>query len=69
MGEKSSSSEAPKKSFWKGLKSEYAKISWPDKKTLTKETTAVIFYTAVLSLLIMALDFIFQFGVDKLLSW
>lgn len=69
MGENSKSTDAPKKGFWKGLKAEYSKIIFPTKETLVKETGAVVVYTAVLAVLIMALDFVFQFGVDKLLSW
>ena len=35
--------EKPKKKSWfKGLKAEFKKIIWPDKKTLAKQTVAVI---------------------------
>ena len=42
MGEKSSKEKAQKKSWFKGLKAEFKKIIWPDKKTLAKETSAVV---------------------------
>ena len=31
-----------KKSYFKGLKAEYKKIMWPDRKTLATQTTAVV---------------------------
>ena len=31
-----------KKSWFKGLKAEFKKIVWPDQKSLTKETAAVV---------------------------
>ena len=31
-----------KKSWFKGLKAEFSKIIWPDQKSLTKETIAVL---------------------------
>ena len=40
--------KAPKKSWFKGLKSEFKKISWPDKETLVKESAAVIVITIIL---------------------
>ncbi|MFQ8839603.1 MAG: preprotein translocase subunit SecE [Clostridium fessum] len=48
--------EAPKKSFWKGLKAEYKRIIWPDKETVTKQTGAVIAVSVALGLIIAALD-------------
>jgi preprotein translocase subunit SecE len=48
--------KAPKtpvvKSWFKGLKAEFKKIIWPDKKSLGKQTLAVIVITAVLSVII-----------------
>lgn len=69
MGENSKSTDSQKKGFFKGVKAEFAKIIFPDKETLLKETGAVVFYTSILAALIMALDFAFQYGIDKLLSW
>ena len=34
--------KAPKKSWFKGMKSEFKKIIWPDKESLAKESVAVI---------------------------
>lgn len=48
--------KAPKKSWFKGLKSEFKKIMWPDRKTLGKQTVAVTVITAILCLVISVLD-------------
>lgn len=55
-----------KKSWFKGLKAEFRNISWPDKKTLTKETAAVLVVSVLLGLIISVLDFIIRFGLEFL---
>lgn len=49
------------------LKAEFAKIFWPDKKSTAKQTIAVLVVSAVVGVLIVVLDSIIQFGLDKLL--
>lgn len=58
---------APKKSWFKGLKAEFKKIIWPDKKTIIRETIAVIVVTVILGLIIAVLDYVIGFGVSKLI--
>ena len=60
--------KAPKKSWFKGLKAEFRKIVWPDKKTIAKETTAVVVVTVILGLVIALLDFIITHGVNLLVN-
>ena len=48
--------KAPKKSWLKGLKSEFKKVMWPDKNTLLKQTVAVVSITAIAGILISVLD-------------
>lgn len=60
--------KAPKKSWFKGLKAEFKKIVWADKKTLVKETIVVVIVTILLGLLIAVLDLGIQFGVNFLTS-
>ena len=48
--------KAPKKSWTKGLKSEFDKIIWTDKKTVGKQTVAVVGITVVLGVIISVLD-------------
>lgn len=63
--------KAPKtpavKSWFRGLKSEFKKIIWPDKKSLGKQTVAVIIITAVLSVIIALLDAAVKFGVNVIM--
>ena len=68
MGEKSSKEKAQKKSWFKGLKAEFKKIIWPDKKTLAKETTAVVSVSIMLAALISIVDVIVKYGVDFLIK-
>ncbi len=42
--------------WWKGLKSEFKKVIWPDKETVAKQTAAVIVITVVLGAIISLLD-------------
>ncbi len=56
MAESTKKEKAPKKSWTKGLKSEFNKIIWTDRKTLAKQTAAVVSITAILSILISVLD-------------
>ena len=64
MGETVSNEKAPKKDFIKGLKSEFKKIIWPDKKTLTKQTIAVVAWSVVLGVVIAVLDLVMKFGLN-----
>ncbi|HIT89220.1 MAG TPA: preprotein translocase subunit SecE [Candidatus Merdenecus merdavium] len=60
--------KAPKKSWFKGFKSEFKKIVWPDKKSLVKQTTAVVSISIILGLIITFLDYVLKFGVDFLVK-
>jgi preprotein translocase subunit SecE len=50
--------------WFDGLKSEFAKISWPDKKTLTRQTVAVIVVSVALGLIISILDTLLEYGMQ-----
>ena len=59
--------EKPKKKSWfKGLKAEFKKIIWPDKKTLTKQTVAVIISSVIVGAIIAIVDALIQYGIDFL---
>lgn len=69
MGETANSTEkATKKSWFKGLKSEFRKIVWPDRESLTKQTLAVIAVSVALGIIIAIIDFIIQYGVQFLIG-
>jgi len=57
-----------KSSWFKGLKAEFSKIIWPDQKSLTKETIAVLVVSVILGLTISLLDFIIRFGIGFLVK-
>ncbi|PJJ29863.1 preprotein translocase subunit SecE [Lacrimispora celerecrescens] len=67
MGDTVNNESAQKKSFFKGLKAEFAKIVWPDKETVTKQTIAVISSAIALGLIIGILDLIIKFGLSFIL--
>lgn len=67
MGETASKEKAPKKSFFKGLKTEFNKIIWPDKQTVGKQTVAVLAASIALGLLIALIDLIIKFGLSFIL--
>lgn len=52
------------KEFFKGIKSDWKKIVWSDRKTLLKETVAVIGFCVVICILIMGVDTLTQYGVN-----
>lgn len=56
--------KAPKKSWFKGVRSEFKKIVFPDREHLIKQSIAVISVTIALGLLIYVLDF----AVEKVVS-
>ena len=66
MGE--TENKAPKQSFFKGLSAEFKKIIWPDKKSLARQTTAVVAVSVVMGLVIALMDYLIQYGVDFLVG-
>ncbi len=51
-----------------GLKSEFKKITFLDKETTAKQTTAVVIVSVVLAVVIAVIDMIFKHGVDILVN-
>ena len=66
MGE--TENNTPKSSWFNGLSAEFHKIIWPDKKSLARQSIAVIAVSVVLGLVIAILDFIIQYGIDFLVG-
>ena len=64
----SENTKTQKKSWFKGLQAEFKKIFWPDKKTLTKQTTAVVAVSVVLGALISVIDAALRYGIDFLVK-
>lgn len=57
-----------KKSWFIGLKAEFKKIVWPDQKSLTKETAAVVIVSVVVGVIISVVDLIARFGIEFLVK-
>lgn len=57
-----------KKSWFKGLKAEFKKIVWPDQKSLTKETAAVVIVSLILGVIISIVDLVARFGIEFLVK-
>ncbi|MCI8292692.1 MAG: preprotein translocase subunit SecE [Hespellia sp.] len=66
MGDKKEKTQ--KKSFFKGLQAEFKKVIWPDKETLTKQTTAVVVASVLLGALIAIIDVILKYGIDVIVQ-
>jgi len=62
----SEASKPAKRSFFKSLKSEFNKITWPGKKTLVKETIAVVVYSVILAAFIALVDLALKYGINAL---
>ena len=56
------------KSWIKGLKAEFHKISWTSRDDVTKQTVAVVVVSVILGLMIAVIDFILQSGINFLVS-
>ncbi|MCD8020876.1 MAG: preprotein translocase subunit SecE [Clostridiales bacterium] len=53
--------------WFHGLQSEFKKISWPDRDTLTRETVTVAVVSIILGIIIATLDMIIQYGINFLI--
>ena len=62
----SENTKTQKKSWFKGLQAEFKKVIWPDKKTLARQTAAVVTVSVILGVLIAIIDAILQSGLEFL---
>lgn len=70
MGDSTAKEKTKKKpSFFKGLKKEYKKVTWPDKTATAKETTAVVVISIVMGVIIALMDIVIQSGVNWLTTF
>ena len=60
--------KAPKASWFSGLKAEFRKISWTDRKSVVRQTIAVVAVSVVTGLIIALLDWAIQHGVNFLVG-
>ncbi len=55
-----------KKSFFKGVRQEFKKITWPSKENVAKQTLVVTVITFVLAVLIAFVDLGVKYGINFL---
>jgi preprotein translocase subunit SecE len=68
MGHTDNVEKAPKTSWFAGLKAEFAKIVWPDRNSVVRQTIAVVAVSVVTGLIIALLDWVIQYGVNFLVG-
>lgn len=70
MGEMANTTtdKTSKRNWFKGLKSEFKKIVWPDKETLAKQSVAVIIVTVALGIIIFILDYVIEYGISMIIG-
>lgn len=69
MGQTENVEKTAKTSWFTGLKAEFSKIAWQDRKSVARQTAAVIAVSVVLGLIIALLDWIIQYGVNFLVGF
>ena len=69
MGQTEKVEKTPKKSWFKGLKAEFKKVIWPDRKSVARQTIAVVSVSVVVGLIIALMDWVIQYGVDFLIGF
>lgn len=68
QGKEKSAGSSQKKSWFQGLQSEFKKIVWTDRKTLVKQTIAVVIITIILAILIGVMDAVILEGINLLVK-
>lgn len=66
MGDSAEKQSRP--GFFKEVKAEFKKISWPDRKATLKQSVAVVAISVVVGVIIALLDYVVQYGVNFLTS-
>ena len=55
-------------SFFRGVKAEFKKVVWPDRKSTFKQSVAVVAISVVVGVIIAIIDYIAKYGVNFLTS-
>ena len=55
-------------SFFKGVKTEFKKIIWPDRNSTIRQSVAVVAISVVVGVLIAIIDYVAKFGVNFITS-
>lgn len=63
-----SAEKAPKQSFFSGVKTEFKKISWPDRQSMFRQAIAVVGISVVVGVIIAVIDALALYGINFLIS-
>ena len=63
-----STAKQTRPSFFKGVKTEFKKITWPDRNSTLKQSVAVVAISVVVGIIIALLDYVIKYGVNFLTS-
>ncbi|MBR6627889.1 MAG: preprotein translocase subunit SecE [Lachnospiraceae bacterium] len=66
MGDSKEKQKRP--GFFAGVKSEFKKITWPDRQSTVKQSIVVFCIALVVGIIIAILDFFIQYGVNFITS-
>ena len=66
MGDSAEKQARP--SFFQGVKAEFKKVVWPDRKSTLKQSVAVVAISVVVGVIIAIIDYIAKYGVNFLTS-
>lgn len=66
MGDSAEKQKRP--GFFAGVKSEFKKITWPDRRETLKQSVAVVAISVVVGVIISIIDYVAKNGVDWLIS-
>ena len=61
---KGKTAKVAKKSWFRGLRTEFKRITWPDRPTVAKRTLVVIIISVILGAIITIVDTFIQYGLD-----
>lgn len=66
MGDSAEKQSRP--SFFQGVKTEFKKVVWPDRKSTLKQSVAVVAISVVVGVIIAIIDYVAKYGVNFLTS-
>ena len=66
MGDSAEKQSRP--AFFQGVKTEFKKVVWPDRKSTLKQSVAVVAISVVVGVIIAIIDYVAKYGVNFLTS-
>ena len=66
MGDSAEKKAVP--GFFKGVKTEFKKIIWPDKTATLRQSVAVVVISVAVGVIIALLDYVAKYGVNFITS-